>query len=363
MASSSSSMTIEELRSFHKIERDVYRRLVIDLGRDLMQSMEMIALWLWLEEIRYPNIILKMHKLSNEILNSVAEEALACLNCIVSSTPPPPPPPSGIDLPETLTLMEGKHISLQFFFENREGALMKTLTTVITVCTRAFHDIFQQAALSPKQASNIIGPGSGPSGFHPSVFQQQQHIKLHPIVFGSRITSAPPPLAPATGAHDGGDGIIIETGESSSSISSTSSSNTTAQSTLNSMAEPYNPTNNVISSGSTNEVVEENEVVPPEDRTMFITFLRGYPIPELDVRNFFVRKYGDCVEKIHMQGVPPNKQSLYARVVFFTASKISEILEGKERVKFTINGRHIWARRYEAKRSRCPPPTAAATES
>ncbi|KAL2534349.1 Uncharacterized protein Adt_07700 [Abeliophyllum distichum] len=56
--------------------------------------------------------------------------------------------------------------------------------------------------------------------------------------------------------------------------------------------------------------------VPPEDRTMFVTFSRGYPVAEREVRHFFSTNFGDCIESFHMQEVRPHEQPLYARVVF-----------------------------------------------
>ncbi|OVA05969.1 hypothetical protein BVC80_1707g74 [Macleaya cordata] len=345
---SSIFLTIDDLKTFHTIDRELYTRLVIDLGRDLMQSMEMIALWIWLEEVGYPNLILKMQTLPNQIINAIAEEAQLCLHCIASRTPPLPPTDSISYLPVTLTLMEGNSISLEYLFQNRERAVMKILTTVNTVCTNVFNDIVQQVLSLSNQAPNLnlnnniirnnitntevnpnlnlVGPGLGPG---------PEGQLLQPIVFGSGIIAVPT-LGTATGVYGGASGKIIGTGESSLS----------AQSTLNPMAEPYNPMNVVIGS---NEIVEE-EVIPPEDRTMFITFSRGYPILEQEVRDFFNRRYGECVEDIRMQKVEENKQPLFAHVVFYTASKMSEILEGKQKVKFTIDGRHILARRHEPKR-------------
>ncbi|OVA18220.1 hypothetical protein BVC80_1835g650 [Macleaya cordata] len=342
-SSSFSLMTIDDLRIFHKIDRELYSRLVIDLGCDIMQSMEMISLWWWLEDVGYPNLILKMVALPNEVVNALAEEALTSLHCIVSSTPPPPPHNSITQLLVTLTLLDGNHISLEYLHQNRERAITKILTSVNKVCISVFQDIVQQALFSnqspipdqqahmmmvPNPTVNLVGPSTGPDPAASLIQQQQQHnVQLQPIiVFGSGITSVLNPLGTATGVYGGA-------GEGSSS--------------LNPMAEPWAPPKN-----EEEEEEEEEEVIPaPEDdRTLFVTFSRGYPIPERDVLYFFVRRYGDCIENIYMQQKEGNKQPLHARVVFYSASKISEVLEGNERVKFTINGRHIFARRYESKR-------------
>ncbi|OVA07435.1 hypothetical protein BVC80_939g2 [Macleaya cordata] len=145
------------------------------------------------------------------------------------------------------------------------------------VCTSVFQDIVQRALkmMVPNPNVNLLGTGtgtgtgtgSGPDPAAPFIQQQQQHdAQLQPmIVFGSGITSVLNPLGTATGVYGGA-------GRSSSS---------TVRSSLNPMAEPWAP--------PTNEQVEEVIPTPEDDRTLFVTFSRGYPIPERDVLDFFVR--------------------------------------------------------------------------
>lgn len=55
-----------------------------------------------------------------------------------------------------------------------------------------------------------------------------------------------------------------------------------------------------------------------------------------------------------MQEVPPEEQALYARLVVRPASVIDSILGSKSKAKFTINGKHVWARRYVRKNVKQP---------
>ncbi|CAK9328183.1 unnamed protein product [Citrullus colocynthis] len=96
--------------------------------------------------------------------------------------------------------------------------------------------------------------------------------------------------------------------------------------------------------------------VPPEERAMFVTFSKGYPVHEWEVREFFNTNYGDCIENFQMQEVEPNEQALFARIVFKSPSTIHLILRGQPRMKFTINGKHIWARKFIPKQRPPPPP-------
>ncbi|KAK8520381.1 hypothetical protein V6N13_031169 [Hibiscus sabdariffa] len=97
-----------------------------------------------------------------------------------------------------------------------------------------------------------------------------------------------------------------------------------------------------------------NEVVPADDRTMFVTFSKGYPVQEWEVREFFIRLYGDCIESFHMQEVLPNEQPLFARIVCYSTAYIETILDGNVKVKFNINGKHVWVRRFVSKYRRQP---------
>ncbi|TXG61656.1 hypothetical protein EZV62_013019 [Acer yangbiense] len=94
---------------------------------------------------------------------------------------------------------------------------------------------------------------------------------------------------------------------------------------------------------------QETEV-PPEARTMFVTFSKGYPVLEREVHEFFTRGYGDCIETLNMQEVQPTEQSLFAKIVFRSAAIIDVILNGVAKAKFTINGKHVWARKFVPKR-------------
>ncbi|KAI8531071.1 hypothetical protein RHMOL_Rhmol11G0109100 [Rhododendron molle] len=102
----------------------------------------------------------------------------------------------------------------------------------------------------------------------------------------------------------------------------------------------------------------EVAVVHPDDRTVFVTFSRGYPMGEREIREFFTQIYGDCVESIYMQVVQLGEQSLFSRLVFCCPSSIDLILNGEEKVKFN---HYQWEARVDAKvrtQTLCP---AAAT--
>nr|POE90794.1 hypothetical protein CFP56_23089 [Quercus suber] len=72
--------------------------------------------------------------------------------------------------------------------------------------------------------------------------------------------------------------------------------------------------------------------IPIDDRTMFFTFSKGYPVQEWEIREFFTRSYGDCIESLHVQEAQPHQQELFARIIFQTASTMEMILSGMGKI-------------------------------
>jgi hypothetical protein len=101
--------------------------------------------------------------------------------------------------------------------------------------------------------------------------------------------------------------------------------------------------------GSAGPVRQINNV-PADDRTLFLTFSKGYRVEEWELRDFFTMTYGDCIEALYMQEVQPNEQPLFARIVFHHFPVIGMILGEETKVNFKINGKHVRARKFVALR-------------
>ena len=278
----------EEFNRFHTIDRELYTLLVINLFRDPAESMQVMGLWLWLEQKGFHNVTLKMLSLPHFFINELADEAVTCLKFLTGSTETPLSSYdiNISDIPLIQCLME-KGITFKFFNDNRQNAASEIAKIVNEVCVRAFTDIMQQAVVLVENNNST-----------------QNHSMVLPSLhsnFGR------------FGQHFGG---------------TTSSSSTSGTPELH------------------------GTQVPPDDRTMFVTFSKGYPVFDWEVREFFTRTYGDCIESLHMQDVQPNEQSLFARIVFHSASTIDVILNGLSKAKFTINGKHVWMRKFIPKRNK-----------
>ncbi|KAH7574138.1 hypothetical protein ACOSP7_008161 [Xanthoceras sorbifolium] len=276
------TITLEELYTFHGIDREVFSRLVTNLARTPAESMLILATWLWLEERGYPNIILKMVLISNSMLNLLAKEASSCLHCLESNNPPSAAAVNGA-LIITAQLMN-RNISLLMFYQNRFTAISGIKTILNSVCARALTDIIINAMGLRMQDVMLNEPLFVPGFPHP--------------VFGD-VTVVPRALN---------------------------------YNLLTVALWGWDPDSNVSE----------------DDRTMFLTFSRGFLVTETEVRELFTRMYGDCVDNVHMQdNIGADEQPLFARLVLHSVATVDRILHGRRIAKFRINGKHIWARKYE----------------
>lgn len=282
------TISLGELHLYHKIDREIFSRLVIQFLRDPAESLLVMALWLWLEEKGYPNIILKMMALPDPIVNAVADEAVRCLKCLETTTSRVVLG-GGDGLPLTTKILQTQ-ISLQTFTRHRFTTISGIKILLNNVCARIFTDILQRVlAAVPSQTrrdQDLVIPGFP-----------------HPL-FGD-LTVVTQPM----------DNDLIPTAE----------------------LWGWHPTN---------EVSED-------DRTMFLTFSRGFPVSEEEVRKLFTEMFGNCVEGVHMGNLSSNsnsnndQQPLYARMILKSVTTVDQILDGRHISKFRINGKHIWARKYE----------------
>ncbi|KAH7524663.1 uncharacterized protein LOC107421197 [Ziziphus jujuba] len=275
------SISLEELHLYHKIDREIFSRLVIHFMRDPAESLLVMALWLWLEEKGYPNIIMRMIGLPDPIVNALADEAVRCLKCLESTNFRILQ--NGGGLPLTARILQTQ-ISLHIFNQHRFTAISGIKIFLNNVCARVFADILEA----------VLAGSSSQTGTN------------QPIV----VPGFPHPMFGA----------------------------------VNVMTQPMDydfPTEELWGWRAIGEVSED-------DRTMFLTFSRGFPVSEAEVRELFTGMFGNCVESVYMgNGTSNNDQPLYARMVLNSVVTVDRILDGMHISKFRINGKHIWARKYE----------------
>lgn len=282
---------------FHSIDRALYTILAIHLCRDPAESLHVVALLLWLERIGFPYAVKTVLSLPKMLVSDLADEAMACLNFIFNRS-------NFSDGSAEVPIMRrviGRRISLRFLHENREDARRVISKIIDTVCVRALTDIMQDA-VAIRNARDNPSPSTS-------------SVRL--------------PNRPAF------PGMLQRRNE-----------NTNDHVTINRHVPIGHRSRQFWLLGR-----DEAEAVPSDDRTLFMTFSKGYPVHEWEVREFLTRAFGDCVEALHMQEVPAREQPLFARVVFRLASTIEQVLDASGKAKFIINGKHVWARKFVPKRT------------
>lgn len=74
--------TMEKLILFHKLESDLFHRLVHDLEQDPVPMRWVIAFWLWLESDGHHDFIRRVSALPGPVVLRFVDEAIACLRCL-----------------------------------------------------------------------------------------------------------------------------------------------------------------------------------------------------------------------------------------------------------------------------------------
>ncbi|XP_009355875.2 uncharacterized protein LOC103946804 [Pyrus x bretschneideri] len=288
--SSSSVISQATLHTLNNTNREIFSRLVITLRRDVAESLMIMALWLFLQEKGYNKFVHRMVRLSNAVLSALADEAVQCLKCLESTDCPRTisrTSPNGGSLRLTKRLL-GKEISLQIISVNRYTLISGVKNFVNNVCARIFTDILQR----------ILFPLSH-AHFSP---EDTFVIPLFPNGLFGNVKIVNPDSSIDHGVPTGG-------------------------------LWGWSP------------FLE----LSVDDRTMFLTFSRGFPVSQYEVKELFMELLGSetCVENVQMENVPPNEQPLFAKLVLSTVVYVDRVLKGTRVSKFRINGKHIWARKYE----------------
>jgi hypothetical protein len=236
----------EEFNLFHSIDRKLFSRLVSGLGRDPAESAQVMALWMWLEHnSKEFNLVHKiLMTLPNTLLNAMAEESVLVLNCIQSDDFPF----SGVDITPEIPLLQSiskSGVTLRFFHENRLGITRGVSALFKDICLRAFQDLL----LQPHKERNA----------DPNM--------------GANAPQFRDPEASSASLH------YLRPGFDPYNLS-------VQRQVLDKEMEE------VLSRLNLNDEDDghsEDQEVAPDERTIFLTFSRGYPISENEVREYFTR--------------------------------------------------------------------------
>jgi hypothetical protein len=239
---------------FHTIDRTLFTRLVFNLGRDPAEATQVMALWLWLEMVgkEIDMVYSKILSLPDALLNALVDESVMALACIESDKFPFADSASdNIPLIQNLTKSGA---SLRFFHENRTGIIRGVTRIINEVCVRAFEDIVRLAQGSQEILNfpvNFSGPLMNP--LLPACYSNSGVGRVHPPhqIGPSEILQGFDPYDLSVQRHI----LNTEIGEVLSRLK--------------------------LSAG------KEEKEVPPDDRTIFLTFSKGYPISQIELNEFF----------------------------------------------------------------------------
>lgn len=245
----------EDFILFHTIDRKLFSMLICKLGRNVDESMHVVAFLIWLEKIRYShNAVFKVIAWPLHLVYQLANEVAAFLMCLKNT-----------DLGKeyiNLSLLRklcSRHINLVQFHEKRITILESVNKIVAEDCMRAFKDIV---------TSNVE-------------FSDMEGDQMWYAC--SNSVCVPPPYLP----NVVGTGYFpqLEFCRNSGSINSIQPSYQ-----LENILEDPNADLSEFFGGMqlVNSFKDESDVAP-DDRTIFLTFSKGYYIPELEIREFFTR--------------------------------------------------------------------------
>ncbi|KMZ72366.1 hypothetical protein ZOSMA_166G00660 [Zostera marina] len=322
------NIPLKDLCLFHSPERYLYMRMVFQVGVNPNLSMEIIAFWMWLEEIGHPNITCKIGEFSDDAIRVIAFDSIKCIAGFSDLTDP-----SSIanDSPATTFSIEDSPINVAFVNNKRSQALEGISSTLNNVCVKIFTDLLD-LSLAIKNTESLPNPP------HQNPGDDQSHSGEGSNNDGSKIGRNSNHFVNITATTDSDFVQTLLDRENSGGMNEGYY--------LNYKHEELNPLA-VYKSWTPTMQME----VPQDERTLFLTFSNGHPLKEEDLRQFFSRNFGE-IEEVFLQQVVSGEEPIFARTVFKHPQSILHVLKGKEKMKFVINGKHVWARRYIPKKKR-----------
>lgn len=285
------------------------------------QSYEVFAFLYLLEQMNYArNIIAHLVSLPDAFIDAVANEIVVCLSFLYNKEHASVFVANNSDDRSVIPLVmriTGGRLTIKFINQNRDAVLLGVRKNLSDICARAFEDMCERAERYHKEKLLALE--------REKVIEELKNIRLSAQQENFNRLSVQQEIVPTL---------------------------------------PHVEEETIKIAEETEEAKKNDEevVVAADDRTVFLTFSKGYPISETEVWVYFTKKFGEVIEAVEMQDVEENEQPLFARMVLKQRymSKIEDIVSVRNRNKFTIDGKHVWARKYVRKN---PNPSAASTSS
>lgn len=259
------TVTKEEFILFHSVDRKLFSRLFVELGRDTAQSINVMAFLMWIEKkSKNYNLVEEiLQSWPNAMLSNLADEVVVILNCIeISHYPNIFVGQSNLPLIQQIM---SHNLSLEFFHKKRLEVINDVTKLINDVCVIAFEDIIEQVqytmAMKEQELylANFYGGANIPSLYGAAnipIQMQQQMFYSYPNNFGMVPQQIQPDVSEILANLNLDDIYACD-----SSIGAPASNDD-----------------------------KRNEIKQPiDDRTIFLTFSKGYPIYESELREFITR--------------------------------------------------------------------------
>lgn len=226
----------DDFNLFHSIDRRLFSTLVHNLLINPAESMRVMAFLIWLERSGLStNSVKKVVEWPWNLIHQLADQILAVLRCAENER-------FSRQKRTDISLLQKlcqRHVNLLQFHETRIEVLGGVSKIVNEVCVRAFEDLVQSSFVESSQFG----------------------VNHCPVV----------PDLPFEYSRVGGNGNFSQQNLPRREVSQVELTQ-------------------ILSGMNLGDLVSEEEsAVPPDERTIFLTFSRGYPISEFEVRDFFTR--------------------------------------------------------------------------
>lgn len=287
----------EHLRAFHHMERNLFQRFISELSIPPSEAMDIIFLWLMLERTTGSSFICHLLRLDGPSLLPVIEEARICMAVVLHGPANMPAAFSDQSIVITKSALGGK-LTLARLYQMRERILRGMHRSVETIAPRIFGDIVarvtgsNEAAARVGDRANYAGsnevadaptmadqtstfgarrPAVSPIIVPTPVPVQAFQMPVRDLAYQPAVGMMEPPFAPSDdsyympvhAAH--GDARFGGIGGFPGAFA-------VAQPSLNPAAPPW---------------TSEDLFFSREERTLYLTFSRGYFIPAERLIAFF----------------------------------------------------------------------------
>lgn len=260
-------VTKEEFNLFHSIDRQLFSRLVMELGRETSESINVMAFIMWVErKTKDYNLVLKiLQRWPDLMVRNLADEIVVLLNCIENSEYP-----NASASESKLLLIQHilrHNVTLEYFYEKRLDVITEVTKFINDVCVRAFSDIIEQAYYERAVKEQELYLANVYADTDPQI--QPQIMYYAPP---NAVQMVPQQVVPQPQYNE---------------FRSTNNNN---GQDINEILSNLN-LDDIYSADTGIVAPHENLNKPIDARTLFITFSKGYPISEIELREFFTRYF------------------------------------------------------------------------